>query len=96
MFRKIAYIFLFAFSSVIIAQSSIPVIPKPKFVLLEKAPSFLITKQTILSAPKGNQEVQYLKEIIKKLVQILIVCKSDCHFTRLKMIVFFLNKSKQS
>ena len=53
-------------SSVIIAQSSIPIIPKPKFVLLEKAPSFLITNKTVLIAPKGNPEVQYLKEIIKK------------------------------
>ena len=66
MFRKIAYIFLFAFSSVIIAQTSIPVIPKPKLVQFEKSPSFLISKQTVLIAPKGNQEVQYLKEIIKK------------------------------
>jgi hexosaminidase len=66
MFRKIAYISLFLLSSVIFAQSSIPVIPKPKFVLLEKAPSFLISKQTVLIAQKGNPEVQYLKEIIKK------------------------------
>ena len=66
MFRKIAYIFLFLLSSVIFAQSSIPIIPKPKLVVLEKSPSFLITKQTVLIAPKGNTEVQYLKEIIKK------------------------------
>ena len=66
MYRIIAIIFLFSMSSVIIAQTSIQVIPKPKLVVLEKSPSFLITKQTVLIAPKGNQEVQYLKEIIKK------------------------------
>jgi hypothetical protein len=66
MYRIIAIIFLFSMSSVIIAQTSIQVIPKPKLVQFEKSPSFLISKQTVLIAPKGSQEVQYLKEIIKK------------------------------
>jgi hexosaminidase len=66
MLRKIAFALLILSVVAISAQSTIPIIPKPKFLRLEKAPPFSITKQTVLIAPKGNQEVQYLKEIIQK------------------------------
>lgn len=66
MLRKIVFFILILLSCKINAQSSIPLIPKPKLVLLEKAPAFIISKQTILIAPKENPEVQYLNELIEK------------------------------
>ena len=66
MLRKIVFFILILLSCKINAQSSIPLIPIPKLVLLEKAPAFLISKQTILIAPKENPEVQYLNELIEK------------------------------
>lgn len=65
MFKKITLLFLFLINCVLSAQSTVPLIPKPKFLLLEKAPSFSITNQTVLVAPKGNLEIEYLKEIIQ-------------------------------
>jgi hexosaminidase len=65
MLKKIALLFLFFINCVLFAQSTVPLIPKPKFLLLEKAPSFSITNQTVLLAPKGNKEIKYLKEIIQ-------------------------------
>ena len=66
MFRKIAFVFLILWVVAISAQSTIPIIPNPKFLRFEKDTPFSITKQTLLIAPKGNLEVQYLKEIIQK------------------------------
>jgi hexosaminidase len=66
MLKKKTLLFLFLFNCVLSAQSTIPLIPKPNFLLLEKAPSFSLTNQTVLIAPKGNLEIQYLKEIIQR------------------------------
>ena len=66
MLRKIAFLFLFLLSYSINAQSTLPIIPKPKLLSLKETPPFSITKQTILIAPKGNLEVQYLQEVIQK------------------------------
>lgn len=65
MFKKITLLFSFLINCVLSAQSTVPLIPKPSFLLLEKAPSFSLTNQTVLVAPKGNLEIQYLKEIIQ-------------------------------
>ncbi len=66
MYRKIALLFLTLMSCAINAQETIPIIPKPKYLRLEEAQPCTITKQTVLIAPKGNLEVQYLKELIQK------------------------------
>ncbi|MSP84695.1 MAG: beta-N-acetylhexosaminidase [Flavobacteriaceae bacterium] len=66
MYRKIAFVFLILRIFASSAQSIIPIIPNPKFLSLDEASPFSLTKQTVLIAPKGNLEVQYLKEIIKK------------------------------
>jgi hexosaminidase len=65
MLKKIALLFLFLLNGVLSAQSTVPVIPKPNFLLLEKVPYFSLTNQTVLVAPNGNREIQYLKEIIQ-------------------------------
>jgi len=61
------------------AQSTLPIIPKPKYLLLEKFPSFSLTKQTVLIAPKGNLEVQYLREIIQKQLGFELALNSVVH-----------------
>lgn len=66
MFKKIAFVFLTLSVVAISAQPTIPIIPKPKLLRLEKASPFSVTKKTVLIAPKGNLEVQYLKGIIQK------------------------------
>jgi hexosaminidase len=66
MLKKIALLFLFITNCLLSAQSTVPLIPKPNYLLLEKAPSFSLTNQTVLIAPKGNLEIQYLKEIIQR------------------------------
>jgi hypothetical protein len=66
MFKKIALLFLFLTNCVLSAQSTVPLIPKPNYFLLQKASSFSLTNQTVLIAPKGNLEIQYLKEIIQR------------------------------
>jgi hexosaminidase len=77
MYRQFTLISLSLLSCVISAQSTISIIPKPKYVLLEKAPPFSITKQTVLIAPKGNLEVQYLKEIIQTHLGMELATKTD-------------------
>ena len=64
--RKIILLYLLILCGVINAQTTFPIIPKPKFIQLENALPFYLTKQTVLIAPKGNIEVQYLKEVIKE------------------------------
>jgi len=66
MLRKIIFLFLFFLSCSINAQSILPIIPQPKYLHLEKSPAFYLTNQTVLIAPKGNLEVEYLKKSILK------------------------------
>lgn len=76
MFKKLFIAFLILSVGPIQAQSNFPIIPKPKYIhLLETAP-FSITKQTVLIAPKANQEAKYLKEIVKKQLGIELITKT--------------------
>jgi hexosaminidase len=76
MLKKLFIAFLILSVGRIQAQSNFPIIPKPKYIhLLETAP-FSITKQTVLVAPKINQEAKYLKEIVKKQLGIELITKT--------------------